>query len=136
MWDWNEKGFKINIREANPKKIKDPTKEHFEILSEYEFCGNAPYDGRLTVEEQENGTLHLHYNNLRIELTKIEFLKFAKALLTAFIKIYCQILLSKKEIATFLSESYPNIYSFLQPKYKKIVNFSTAILEKIKNLFR
>lgn len=118
-WSLDGKGFRVNL--FKEKRVQKPDAERFEILSEYEYNNKVPFQGRLAIELQEDHTLHLHYNNLRIEFKLSEFIIFTKGLLCAFYKLLYLIFTSKKAFGNFLQESFPQFFAFLHPTYRKFI---------------
>lgn len=105
--------------------------ERFEILSEYNLCNTVPYEGRLTIELQDNYTIHVHYNNIRIEFSFWEYIKFAYHVFISFLRclVYIPLRLSRyifRRIADYIYNSHPRLFRYVHPVYQKLRKYWLA----------
>lgn len=69
------------IRKENPELINDENK--YSVLSQGEIVDSGEFPNRLQIELQEEGHIHIHYRNLRLEMKKEDFLNIASVFIEA-----------------------------------------------------
>lgn len=120
-------GFTYNHVFSKREPIKSKG-ERFEILSEFKLEKEVPFEKRLQIELQKNNSVHLHYNNIRLEFEMLEYLRFAQQIIKSYIKIFFLALFYKilfesfvKKIADFIYVKYPKIFNIVYTVYRKCI---------------
>ncbi|MEA3465129.1 MAG: hypothetical protein U9R29_03860 [Thermodesulfobacteriota bacterium] len=128
-WSTDGKSFKTFLVDSSREPFVS-LGEKFELLSMYTFDKKVPFEGRTQVELQADGSIHLHYNNLRTEFRFLEYLKFAfqivKSLMTMpFLPyVYKSFFLDVfRTAADYIFKNHRRAFMYMHPKYLSIKKY-------------
>ena len=127
-WSSDGKEFTTTIEKAIDKPSISRG-ERFEILSEYTFKRKVPFEGRTQIELQEDGNIHLHYNNCRFEFRFLEYLKFSLQIIKSifimpfYYYTYKFIFLDMlKVVSEYIYKNHKKTFNIIHPIYLKFKN--------------